>query len=359
MIELSPSYQRARTAFLTAAQAKGYAIENNLLEGYRGIDDELLYCDIARKGQSGNKKCMVISSGLHGVEGYCGSAVQHQLLEQALLENLPSNISVILIHAFNPYGFSFSKRVNENNIDMNRNFIDFSQSIALDTDIKEFNETVFPREWQGAHLSDVFESVYQYRNDRGVAQLQTVLTGGQYHYPQGIFYGGESPQWTRNLWDKVCHELASEFDSVVHIDIHTGLGENGDCELMYLGANQDTVKDYVIDWFGRDIVKIPGQAGSTSKPISGHLASHLDNFNIDNIAIALEFGTQDIDHVLVSLINDSWLQANPDCDDIERKRIIQTVRDAFMTQSDEWQTRVWEQSKQFVEQAIAGLSAIK
>lgn len=358
MIELSPSYQSARVAFLAQAQAKGYAIENNLLQGYRGIDDELLYCDIARKGHDGNNKCIVISSGLHGVEGYCGSGVQHQLLLQETLEHLPQDISVIFIHAFNPYGFSFSKRVNENNVDMNRNFMDYTQQISLDDDIKEFNETVFPLQWKGSHLSDVFEAVYQYREQRGVSQLQTVLTGGQYHYPGGIFYGGTEPQWTRKLWDRVCHELAAEFEHVVHIDIHTGLGENGDCELMYLGADQGQIKNWVVDWFGSDIVKIPGTEGSTSKPITGHLASHLDNFNVNNIAIALEFGTQDIDHVLVSLINDSWLQANPDCSDVERRRIIQTVRDAFMTPSDEWQTRIWQQSKLFVEQAVAGLKAL-
>lgn len=358
MIELSPSYQSARTKFLAQAQVKGYAIESHLLQGYRGIDDELLYCDIARKGRDGNKKCLVISSGLHGVEGYCGSGVQHQLLMQETLEHLSQDITVIFIHAFNPYGFSFSKRVNENNVDLNRNFMDFSQQIPLDNDIKEFNENVFPQQWSGAHLSDVFESVYQYRDQRGVSQLQTVLTGGQYHYSGGIFYGGTEPQWTRKLWDRVCHDLAAEFEHIVHIDIHTGLGENGDCELMYIGADQGQTRDWVVDWFGADIVKIPGTEGSTSKPISGHLASHLDNFNVSNIAIALEFGTQDIDHVLVSLINDSWLQANPDCGDVERKRIIQTVRDAFMTPSDEWKTRIWQQSEVFVKQAVAGLSAL-
>ena len=35
------------------------------------------------------------------------------------------NLSIVLLHASNPYGFAWGRRVNEDNVDLNRNFVDF------------------------------------------------------------------------------------------------------------------------------------------------------------------------------------------------------------------------------------------
>ena len=69
-------------------------------------------------------------SGTHGVEGYCGSGIQIGFLKEGLFAELPDDMSVVLLHAMNPYGFSNDRRVNEDNVDLNRNFLDFAAPIG-------------------------------------------------------------------------------------------------------------------------------------------------------------------------------------------------------------------------------------
>lgn len=46
------------------------------------------------------------------------------------------------------------------------------------------------------------------------------------------------------------------------------------------------------------MVKVPGDIDSTSEPVTGLLGTHLDKFDVRNLAIVFEFGTQPIDDVL-------------------------------------------------------------
>ena len=39
---------------------------------------------------------------------------------------LPADTGALLVHAINPYGFAWTRRVNEDNADLNRNFRDFA-----------------------------------------------------------------------------------------------------------------------------------------------------------------------------------------------------------------------------------------
>ena len=70
---------------------------------------------------------MVIISETHGVEGFCGSGCQVGFLVERVYEGLPKTVGVALVHALNPYGFAWLRRVNEDNVDLNRNFRDFTE----------------------------------------------------------------------------------------------------------------------------------------------------------------------------------------------------------------------------------------
>ncbi len=67
---------------------------------------------------------LVVSSGVHGVEGFFGSAVQLAFLEKLPPDwRPPEGAAVVLIHALNPFGFAWQRRFNEENVDLNRNFL--------------------------------------------------------------------------------------------------------------------------------------------------------------------------------------------------------------------------------------------
>ena len=119
-------YVDARERFRTLASRRGFALESYEHPAENGPQGETLSCDVARLGPSDAERVILISSGAHGVEGFCGSGCQAELLASGLLDGLPGDTAVVLVHAVNPYGFAWLRRTNEDNIDLNRNFVDHS-----------------------------------------------------------------------------------------------------------------------------------------------------------------------------------------------------------------------------------------
>ena len=76
----SQSYAEARGKFLAAAEAAGLDVQTHP-HPLPGRDGELLAMDVARLGPADADAVLLVTSACHGVEGYCGSGVQHALLQ--------------------------------------------------------------------------------------------------------------------------------------------------------------------------------------------------------------------------------------------------------------------------------------
>src|SRR5512143_1730525 len=130
-LHFSASYAEARESFCAAVRARQATLETHTLPGLRGADGEDLAIDVALLGAADAPAILVVTSATHGIEGYCGSGVQTALLHDddwiGRVER--AGVGVLLVHAVNPYGFSHGRRVNEDNVDLNRNFRDFAKPL--------------------------------------------------------------------------------------------------------------------------------------------------------------------------------------------------------------------------------------
>lgn len=128
----SSSYAQARHKFFETAKTAGLSVKS-YLHPLPGRDGETLAMDVVREGPADAQNLLIVSSACHGVEGYCGSGVQvHALQDSAWREAArTSNVAVLYIHALNPYGFSHVRRVTHENVDLNRNFQDYSQPLPV------------------------------------------------------------------------------------------------------------------------------------------------------------------------------------------------------------------------------------
>ena len=115
-------YTAARAAFLQASAADGAEVleHRHPLAGPGGAP---LFLDEARFGPRDARRVVFIASGTHGIEGFCGSGIQTHLLRRGIARNLPRDVALVFLHAVNPWGFAWLRRVNEDNIDLNRNFL--------------------------------------------------------------------------------------------------------------------------------------------------------------------------------------------------------------------------------------------
>ena len=67
---------------------------------------------------------VVHTSGVHGAEGYTGSPIQIAWLKECPLKK-EERPTMIFVHAVNPYGMAHYRRFDQDNVDLNRNALDF------------------------------------------------------------------------------------------------------------------------------------------------------------------------------------------------------------------------------------------
>jgi predicted deacylase len=228
----SPDYFSARQRFLATSNELG--LEHHALPiRADSPNEEPLTIDITVAGNEKPKSALVLSSGVHGVEGLFGSAVQLAMLEQ-LKSNLrvPVNAAVVFIHAVNPFGFAWRRRFNEDNVDLNRNFLlaeeQYSGSPPLAGAFRNVMKPV--QKWTRYGFWSARMALLALRH--GVQSFWETLPVGQYDYPDWLFFGGGAPTQSSKALESFLPTLLDEADEIVHLDFHTGLGRWADCQLL-------------------------------------------------------------------------------------------------------------------------------
>ncbi len=204
----SASYADARDAFLAEARRRGFAL-TSYEHPLRGRDGETLALDVARLGDPHAARVLIVSSACHGVEGYCGSGVQIAALRvgDLVAKARDAGVGLVFMHALNPYGFSHIRRVTEENIDLNRNFVNFSAALPENSAYRELHGLMIPRTWPPdlAHEGDLLAFVAA----RGERAIQAALSSGQYEFPEGLLFGGRGPTWSHRALRKALRDHAA------------------------------------------------------------------------------------------------------------------------------------------------------
>ncbi len=245
----SETYEQARFAFRKAASKNpSVSLLDSITITAKGYSNEPLSIDIAWLGNLSAKKILIHISGTHGVEGFAGSAIANSLLNQPI--DMDEDTAIIFVHALNPYGMALNRRVNENNVDLNRNFTDQRQTHPLYAKIDHLINPPCHAPWDFFHLKALAYLLWY-----GSSNVMQAIAGGQYHFPEGLFYGGtqveEGPQkllaWFE---DKLSAHPFKEDIRFGLIDVHTGLGPKG---RDFLLALNDNLKRYLQIHSGGDL----------------------------------------------------------------------------------------------------------
>jgi Protein of unknown function (DUF2817) len=356
-VRFSQTYAEARGKFLAAVQASGLDVESHP-HPMLGRDGEPLAMDVVFEGPKDAKSLLIISSGCHGVEGYCGSGVQTALLHDSAWRRVVHNagVAVLYIHALNPYGFSWWRRTTHENVDLNRNFHDFSQPLPANPAYDEIAALLVPATWPPA--PEVNAKIAQYIAERGERALQEAISGGQYDHPEGLFYGGRNPTWSQVTLRHVLQQHGTRCKQLGWIDLHTGLGPSGHGERIFACRDDAAALQRARAWWGNDVTSIYDGSSSSAR-LSGlmWLAAYEECPQAQYTGIAMEYGTQPVMDVMNALRADQWLENHPEAGAAQRRAIKQQVRDAFYTDADEWKDRIVEQADEAAIQAVRGLAA--
>jgi hypothetical protein len=350
----SADYTEAREKFLRAAAAAGGALES-LAHPERGPGGAALHCDVAWFGPRTAERVLVLISGTHGIEGFCGSGVQTDWLRRGEAARLPHGVAALVIHAINPYGFAWLRRVTEDNVDLNRNWIDFSRGLPENPAYDELAGIVTPAEWSPESIARMLTTLGSIGARDGAAALQRALSGGQYRHPHGIFYGGAGPTWSRRSQTAIFAQYLGRAAHIAILDFHTGLGPHGFGEQITAEPRESTSFKRAASWFGAALTSVL-DGSSSSSAISGDGLSAAPTLlaQAKVTGIALEFGTQPLNEVILALCADAWLHAHGEMSALGRS-IKAQMRAAFYADADDWKGMVTGQSLIACRQAIAGL----
>jgi hypothetical protein len=291
--------------------------------------DESNTCNDNKNSANTNNNGMVVHiSGTHGIEGYAGSAIQitylqHLIAMQQQKKSMPfdtsestslncrnnnnnnnTTVTVILIHAFNPYGMKHYRRVNEHNIDLNRNgllvreqwdqvlngkhyntqnytTIVANQLLTKPTSSSKKNHMFFVRMY-------ILYERYLYSWIRmtialiryGIPTIKAALVGGQYHTSNGLFYGGgadvragnDTTSATSNITNEpsliIVRQWLEQFlqerresksdntnpECITWIDVHTGLGPMGIDTLLLGNTDIEPDPNDMQKWFPNSLL---------------------------------------------------------------------------------------------------------
>ena len=354
----SQSYREAREKFLAAADAAdldAHAHVHPLL----GRDGETLALDVVRDGPPDARPLLLITSGCHGVEGYCGSGVQVALLRDAAWRDAAraAGVAVVYAHALNPYGFSWWRRTTHENVDLNRNFHDFSKPLPRNDAYDAIAHLLVPATWPPP--AEVELALQKVSVEQGERALQAAISGGQHSHPEGLFYGGVNPTWSNVTLRQVLRDHGQRCARLGWIDLHTGLGPSGHGERIFAGPNDPDALARARAWWGDEVTSID-EGSSSSAPLSGlmWLSVAHECPQAEHTGVALEYGTLPLREVIDALRADQWLENHPEhTDAAQHDAIKRQLRDAFYTDTDEWKRRVLEQAFDCAQQALRGLTS--
>ncbi|MGN6695078.1 MAG: DUF2817 domain-containing protein [Aquihabitans sp.] len=353
------SYREARTAFLEAAAAADARVTSTVHPA-KGIDDEDLAIDVAEVGPADADDVVVVVSGTHGVEGYLGSALQTQHLRSLADgdgEGAPAGgPAIVFVHALNPFGFSWVRRVNEDNVDLNRNFIDWSQPPVANDEYGELADTFVPDDWSEATQERTLLTLAAKLEEVGIARLQQIVSGGQYSHPTGVFYGGTKPVWSNDWLQGFLGDRLAGVRRAAIIDLHTGLGPWGHGELISSEKPDSEVYARQAAWWGE--VTSLHDGSSVSAELVGDWLAAVPGFvpGPEITGIAIEYGTVDSITVLQSLRADAVLHATGDPTAPDAKAIRDQVRAAFLDDDPTWLATCADRYHSVVKATLAALA---
>ena len=354
----SESYAEARTKFCGAAAATGGAIRSWLNPHGPGPGGEKLYLDTARFGAADADRMLVMISSTHGVEGHCGSGAEIAWLRTGRPAGLPKDTGALLVHAINPYGFAWTRRVNEDNVDLNRNFVDHDKGYPDNEGYLALADALLPRDWSGECLAESQRVLEAYAQKHGAFALQGAVSGGQYSHPDGIFFGGLKPTWSNRTIRAIAREELGRARRVAVIDYHTGLGPFGHGELIC--TVPPTAKSYTRAraWYGEELTS-PEVGTSSSAVVTGAMTDAFPQElpDAEVTSVAIEYGTYPVPDVLNAVRADNWLHQRGDLASPVGKTIKTDMKERFFPAGDKWREMVWTRADQTIGWALEGLAA--
>jgi hypothetical protein len=353
----SGSYAEARAKFIDTARATGATVYEFRHPTLKGPDGEPLCLDVAVAGPEDAERVLVAGSGTHGIEGFSGSAAQIAWLASGWAKRLPKRTAMVLFHAHNPWGFAWKARGTEENVDLNRNFVDHGKPYPENPGYADVHPIVTPDEWNDASVATIFRGLDAYRQKVGEKAFSTAFNGGQFSHPDGIYFGGQREQWANYAFREAVVKHVAHAKHAAIIDLHTGIGPWMEHIYLCFHPEGSKARERARAWWGERAVNL---AGVTHKALADYQGVLIDAFaqmlpKAEVTSVVVEFGTLKREEVQRANMAGRWLRYRGKRDPALAAKVHKEFCECFYPSDPKWRAAVLEQSRELLDRGIAGI----
>jgi Protein of unknown function (DUF2817) len=302
------------------------------------------------------RNLVVMTSGVHGVEAFLGSAIQALWSKKVIPKWDRRHTGFLLIHSVNPFGFKYGRRVSENNVDLNRNFSN-SPHLYKSSNLgySKLNGILNPQGRVGKIFWDsiqFYASVFRALATQKMAVVREAILGGQYQFPKGIYYGGDRPQFQQRMIEEILDRTSKDYSKILMLDLHTGYGSRG---RMHLFPGKMTDPKMILDRrFVFQGYEIENPEGDQFYTTEGDLPTFVTEISLAKrqrvVPMTLEFGTEDNQSYfggmksLHLMIRENQLYWHGSTTSEVAKKVKGAMRELYFPKSANWRNGVMAES---------------
>ena len=346
------TYDECRAGFRRAATTAGLEVDAHPIAA-RGPFGQELTIDVVAMGPQSPQRALLVLSGVHGVEGFVSSALQCDLLSRLPARSLPTEVAVVLVHAVNPWGMAHGRRQNEANVDLNRNWGRSDGPPAHNDAYDVVHALACPDTASMPSVDDLLAQVGPVLAEHSTDWVRDAITRGQYRYPDGLHFGGDSTEESNLILQRTIPTLLASAERVFVVDLHTGHGPKGEITVLSdrpAGSAQDTALRAL---FPRVTATADNPAAS-SQPKSGPIARGLADAlpEAEAIVATAEVGTSDDLEQLAATYQEQWVHRHGDRDDPTHRAARWTYRCCFTPDDPAWEADALRRGRQHLDAAL-------
>jgi len=356
-------YHADRALFLTDVQAFAQRTCRTLALHHHSVDaDRDLTVTAAELPARRPERVYVLCTGIHGIEGFAGSAIARQLL-RGLLDRLDrQSTTLLLVHALNPHGFARFERVNGNNVDLNRNCEAHAEAL-FSTDSRAFAafaSVLAPERPVRFTLASQLRfrlALLAMLQKHGAQALRQASLAGQYVARRGIFFGGERIEPEIAFFQALYERIAQRHAEVLLTDLHTGYGARGQAYPLFGQADSPEFRGFI------ELGVTDRRGTDKAYTVHGDLVAYCyktakrvrpaGRFN----GLVIEIGTRGLSVLdqmrdLYTVVAENQLRQHGAIDAAAAQRVRDEFRELFCPSSPQWRAQAVRSGVRAVERLL-------